>query len=100
MHARHVKIHNSGRDPETAVESFRKNVYGVLRECEGFKGILFLINRETGEEIGMSWWDTEENMSASGEKLRAAKVARQEAGESTEGEAEKGFFEVGLFETS
>jgi hypothetical protein len=100
--ARHITIkREADRDWEAHKDHFRKNVYGVLRECEGFQACLFLIDRETGEEIGMTLWDTEENMRASGEVLQAARKERLgDAAEKEEYPVEKRFMEVALFETS
>jgi hypothetical protein len=73
MYARHVTVHGSPNRIDKAVESVRNNVLPVLQGCAGFKGQLFLIDRAKGEAIGISLWDTEENMNASEDKVAAAR---------------------------
>lgn len=102
MYVRHITLRKPGRNLDQAIEDFRPNVYDVLKVCPGFVACLFFVDRASNETIGMTLWDTEENMRASGEVLHKARVAR--LGENPEGdegvEVEKRFMEVHLFETS
>lgn len=73
MHARHVTVHGSPDRVDEAVASVRDHVIPVLQDCAGFKGQLLLVDRAKGEAIGISLWDTEENMMASDAKVAASR---------------------------
>ena len=73
MYARHVTVHGSPDRIDEGVQSVRNHVLPVLQGCAGFKGQLLLIDRAKGEAIGISLWDTEENMNASEDKVAAAR---------------------------
>jgi len=68
----------------------------VLRECEGFKAQIFLIDRATGDVVGMSLWDTEADMPASEAKVRPVRErVAQQVGASAAGVR---IYEVPVFE--
>ena len=73
MYARHVTVNGSPDRIDEGVQSVRNHVLPVLQGCAGFKGQLLLIDRAKGEAIGISLWDTEENMNASEDKVAAAR---------------------------
>jgi hypothetical protein len=98
MYARHVTVHGSPDRLDKAVLSVRDNVLPVLQRCAGFKGQLLLIDRAKGEAIGISLWDTEENMNASEEKVAPAR--QQTADQVGAGGApEVALYELPIFET-
>lgn len=92
MFARHVTVKGSAEHIEEGVQSVREHVIPVLKGCKGFRGQLLLVDREKGEAIGISLWDTEEDMVASEEKVSGA---RQQTADSVEASAAP---EVRLFE--
>ena len=98
MNARHVTVHGSPDRIDHAVQSVRDDVLPVLRECAGFKGQLLLIDRAKGEAIGISLWDTEENMRASEDKVAASR--QQTADQVGAGQPEVALYELPIFETS
>ncbi len=73
MYARHVTVRGSADKLEDGVRSVREHVVPVLKECDGFRGQLLLVDREKGEAIGISLWDTEEDMLASEAKVAATR---------------------------
>ena len=81
MYARHVTVKGDRGRVDEAVTRVRESVIPVLKQCEGFKGQLLLIDRERGEAIGISLWDSEDNMRASEEQVSRV---RQEAAASVE----------------
>jgi hypothetical protein len=99
MYARHVTVHGSPDRVDQAVQSVREHVLPVLQGCAGFKGQLLLIDRGKGEAIGISLWDTEENMKASEEKVAAV---RQQTADTVEasGAPEVSLYEMPIFETT
>lgn len=79
MFARHVTVHGSPDRIDEGVRVQRENVVPVLLGCDGFKAQIFLVDRATGDVIGMSLWETEEDMLASEAKVRPVRerVAQQ-----------------------
>ena len=69
MYARHVTVTGSAEHIDDGVRSVREKVIPVLRDCKGFRGQLLLVDRDKGEAIGISLWDSEEDMLASEEKV-------------------------------
>ena len=50
---------------ETVVTSFyRSDVVPTARQQQGFKGIIQMVNPETGETLSISLWETEADMKA------------------------------------
>ena len=99
MYARHVTVHGSPDKVDEAIRSVQEAVLPVLRECAGFKGQLFLVDRGKGEAIGISLWDTEENMRASEEQVRS--VRQQTADRAGASSApDVALYELPVFETT
>ena len=68
MHAR-VSTYEGG-DPahiDPGVLRTRRDVLPAARELEGFRGVISLADRETGEEMTITLWETEDAMRASEE---------------------------------
>ncbi|MDQ3986752.1 MAG: hypothetical protein M3280_09675 [Actinomycetota bacterium] len=99
MHARHVTITGSPDKLDEGIRSVREQVLPVLQGCEGFRGQLLLVDRDKGEAIGISLWETEENMRASEEKV--SQVRQQTADQVEAGGApDIRLFETPIFETA
>jgi hypothetical protein len=99
MYARHVTVHGSPDKVEEAIRSVQETILPVLRECAGFKGQLFLVDRDKGEAIGISLWDTEANMRASEEKVRPVREqTADQAGASSAPDV--ALYELPVFETT
>jgi len=98
MYARHVTLRGSGDKIDEGIRSVREQVLPVLQQCEGFRGQLLLVDRNQGEVIGISLWDTEENMQASEEKVSAA---RQQTVDTVEAPSapQISLYELPVFET-
>ena len=98
MYARHVTVKGDPSKVDEAVSTVREKVLPILQGCDGFKGQLLLVDRPKGEAVGISLWDTEENMSASEEKVSGS---RQQAADSVDapGAPEVRLFELPIFET-
>jgi len=97
MYARHVTVRGSAEHIDEGVRSVREQVLPVLRDCKGFRGQLLLVDRERGEAIGISLWDSEEEMLASEDKVSAA---RQQTADKVEASAapEVRLYELPIFE--
>ena len=60
---------------DDGIRHFRENVVASYKDVAGFKGAYLLVNRKSGKVMGITLWDTETNMRATGktsEQLRAA----------------------------
>ena len=60
---------------DDGIRHFKENVVASYRNVAGFKGAYLLVNRKSGEVVGITLWDTEAHMQATGttsERLRAA----------------------------
>ncbi len=97
MHARHVTVKGDPAKAEDVVRSLNEVILPILRDCAGFKGQLLLLDRAKGEAIGISLWDTEENMNASEEKVASA---RQQTADTVGAQAppEVRFYELPIYE--
>lgn len=99
MHARHVTIHGSPENLDAAIESVKSGVLPILKGCQGFQAQLLLVDRAKGEAIGISLWDSEEDMVASEEKVQAARnQAADQVGHS--GAPEVSMYELPIYETA
>jgi heme-degrading monooxygenase HmoA len=96
MYARHVTVRGSAEKVDEGVKSVQERVFPILKECKGFRAQLLLVDRGKGEVIGISLWDTEEDMLASEEKISSA---RQQTAEAVNASApEVRLFELPVYE--
>ena len=93
MHARMTRY--EGAPPE-AIEDTLETKKGVLPtefgQTEGMKGMMFLMDRQTGAVIAISLWQDEEAMRASEEAATRVREEVTRAGETASVER----YEVGL----
>ena len=75
MYARHVTVRGLADKIDDGIRSVREQVLPLLQACDGFRGQLLLVDRQKGEAIGISLWDSEEQMQASEEKVQQARQA-------------------------
>lgn len=98
VYARHVTVKGAPGREEEVVRTQQDVVLPVLRGCPGFKAQLVLLDRVKGEVIGISLWDTEEDMHASEEKVRAARQQVADAFEADDAPKVR-LYELPIFET-
>lgn len=97
MYARHVTVRGSAEHIDDGVQSVRDQVIPVLKDCKGFRGQLLLVDRDKGEAIGISLWDSEEDMLASEEKVSAARQQTADAVDAS-GAPEVRLYELPIYE--
>lgn len=75
---------------------FREQILPDLKQTDGFKGTISLHDRQTGKTLGITFWESEEDIRATeeGANQRRGEVA-EAAGEAR---ARVEIYEVGLFE--
>jgi heme-degrading monooxygenase HmoA len=98
MHARMSTLEGATDEMDEALRDVREHVVPLLKQQDGFKGFIALGNRQSGELIGVSLWESEQAMQASEE---VGDRTRSETAEDTgEAIADVERYEVGLFEMS
>jgi hypothetical protein len=95
MHARVTRLSGPADNIDAGIENFRTKVVPFTRE-EG-KGAILLVDRESGEAIGITLWEDEEALRASEERANAlrATVADQMGADQDPAVAR---YEVAVFE--
>jgi heme-degrading monooxygenase HmoA len=76
MHARLTRFEGSPDRLDDAVRQTEDVWLPKLREIDGFRGATTLADRSTGTIIAITYWESEDTMRASDEKVTAV---RQEA---------------------
>ncbi|MFL5884229.1 MAG: antibiotic biosynthesis monooxygenase [Thermoleophilaceae bacterium] len=94
MHARMGRVTFSGDKADDVVTHVRENVVPQYEGADGFKGFTLLMDRSGGQAIGISFWESEDAMSASDSIGDDARSGAAQAGSgSDEG---RSFFEVAI----
>jgi heme-degrading monooxygenase HmoA len=98
MHARMSTLEGSPDEMDEGLREVREHVLPILRQQDGFKGFIALGSRQSGELIGITFWESEQAMEASEEVgARTRSETTEATGEAVE-DVER--YEVGLFEMS
>ncbi len=92
MHARHSALQVSPEKIDDMLARLREDQVPLLREQRGYKGFTIHADRASGSVVGISYWESEEDLRASEE---VADRARSEAAETGDASAEP---EVSRFE--
>jgi len=74
MFARISIIQGKPEKLDDGIRHYRETLLPEARTMTGFKGAYLLVDRKTGKNLGITLWDTENNMiasSASANRLRA-----------------------------
>src|SRR5919112_3847281 len=96
MHARMTTMEGSSERLAEGLREIREDVLPQLQQQDGFKGFVVFDNRQSGELIGFSLWESEQAMQASeevGERTR-----RESAQTMSDTIAGVERYEVALFE--
>ncbi len=96
MYARVNILEGPPEKMDEALRYFQENVLPNLKQIEGFKGTIALGDRQSGKTLGITLWESEENIRAT---EAGADRSRSQLAEAT-GETVAGveIYEVGLFE--
>lgn len=71
MHARVTMIKGPPDSADQSAQVVQEQVLPMARELPGFKGILSVANRSTGDGFTVTLWESEEAMAASDEAADA-----------------------------
>jgi heme-degrading monooxygenase HmoA len=94
MHARISTLQLDASRVDDAVSRVKEQVVPDLEQTDGFKGFTLMVDRQSGEAVGVSFWESEDAMRASEEM---GESARQQAGEAGGASAEP---QVGRYEVA
>ena len=98
MFARLTTIEGGDPDRIDASTQFtRDNILPRAQQMEGWKGVISLADRSTGQEFLITLWESESAMNASAESARRLRAESHTSGEH---EASVNGYEVLIFETT
>jgi hypothetical protein len=80
MHARTGTFKLDPAKLDDAASAFQSGQLTQYRQTTGYRGFTMLVNRTTGEAIGLSLWETEDDLRGSDALARAAREEVQRAG--------------------
>ena len=98
MHARMSTLEGSPDEMDEGLRDVKERVLPVLQQQDGFKGFIAFGNRQSGELIGITFWESEQSMRASEEV--GARTRSETAEDTGDTIANVQRYEVGLFEMS
>jgi heme-degrading monooxygenase HmoA len=98
MHARVTQITGSPDAADEGIANFRDETLPALRDIDGNKGALLLIDRTSGKGIAVTLWESEEAMRASEESVKSMRAQAAETLGAT-GTPSVDRYEVAVFET-
>ena len=96
MHARMTTMEGSSERLAEGLREIREDVLPQLQQQDGFKGFVVFDNRQNGELIGFSLWESEQAMQASEEVGDRTRKESAETMSDTIAGVER--YEVALFE--
>ena len=80
MHARTGRVSFSPDKADQLVSHVRETIVPKYEGSEGFKGFTLLLDRSSGEGIGISFWESEEALKATESLGDQARQGAAEAG--------------------
>ncbi len=66
MYARLSHFHWPAANTEEGIRVARELILPAFRQAPGFRGLDVMVDRATGEGVGISWWATEADAVAAG----------------------------------
>lgn len=91
MHARQTTVNATPEKVDAAIDAVRNGVLPALRSADGFKGFTLMADRQRGTMVGVSFFNTRDQLEASEQAIRGPR-------EDTAREAGTDDVEVQLFE--
>ena len=96
MHARMTTMEGSSERLDEGLRQIREDVLPQLQQQDGYKGFIVCDNRQNGQLVGFSLWESEQAMRASEEVGDRTRSDSAEAVSATVAGVER--YEVGLLE--
>ncbi len=82
MFARVSTIQGTPDRIDEGISNYKKMVIPTMKNMAGFKQALLMVDRKSGKTVGITFWDTEQNIQAStsaGDKLMSQLAKAVEA---------------------
>lgn len=98
MYTRVSTLQGPAEEIDRGVETAEREILPAIRQLEGFKGLYFLADRESGKTVAITLWESAEAIRASREAANRMREQAAEAESSTIQSVEE--FEVLLEERS
>jgi len=81
MHARSGAFRLSKDRMDDAIQTFREEQLPQYQKKNGYKGFTVLANHETGQVLGISFWESEDDLHEADELGQQAREQLQERGQ-------------------
>lgn len=83
MHARQTTVNGDPDKVDAALERVRNGVLPALRSADGFKGFTLMADRQRGTMVGISFFETSDQLEASEQSIRGPRedTAREVGGD-------------------
>jgi len=95
MHARFTTIQMDPSRIDDSVRQVESEDIPGFKEIDGFRGFTMFVDRTSGKAIGVSYWDSEDEMTASEDRVKDARRKAAETG-GAKGEPNVERFEVAV----
>ena len=79
MHVRISTIEGDASKIDDAVTVINDKVLPTLKNVNGFTAANFMVDRATGKLVGISFWDSEQDLQASADAIGPARTAVADA---------------------
>lgn len=80
MYARVTTTQSSPDQADQVINMVKERIIPTVQQWKGFKGGIWLADRESGKGMGVVVWETEEDLRASGEAARSLREQIAQAG--------------------
>jgi heme-degrading monooxygenase HmoA len=80
MHARTGRVSFSPDKADDVIRHVRENIVPKYEQSDGFKGFTLLLDRSSGEGVGISFWESEDALKATEELGDQARQGAAQAG--------------------
>ena len=75
MHARASAMSGDPALVDAAATMLEENLYSQLEQVDGFRGVVALAQRDSGNSLIVTFWDSKESMSASEDRANQMRSA-------------------------
>ena len=84
MYARVSRLQMDPSRMDDAIRDVEENAVPEFEQLDGFKGLTLLADRQGGKVVAVGFWESEEAMTASEEKVQGARERAAESGGASE----------------
>src|SRR5437660_2343273 len=70
MYCRVIRVRANPAQTDEASKLWEHEILPTIKQQSGFAGVTHIGNRETGETLSVTYWETEQNMQAAKDQVR------------------------------